>query len=356
MFSLPKKKIRVFLGLMLIAFALMECRRQKEEYGSESGPPIGADEVIVSECSKDTSSSGLSISGKIKDAVTGDNLSASLNLLCNGEFFAASSATATDGYSFKNLRATTYTFYSNSITDYENINETTSITASTDDLHLYASPTCIKDTSESGLTISGNIRDGMTGENLSGTVYLLCNGEIYDSSSVTTTGGYSFSNVRPNNYTLYSNSITNYREINETKTLSSSEDSLEVFTLMTSKSTDRITIILSWGSLSSGAPSDLDANLTSAGGSVIIGGEVVHIPKPAPVVAESVAAAEVGARVSQADIIKLAENVKAAKQNVSIASSSKNVTIYTNEFDELAERIIKKNAIRPYPDINVTPK
>ena len=110
MFSLPKKKIWVFLLLMLLAVAMMECRQQKEEYGSESGPPIGADEVLVSECSKDTSGSGLSISGKIKDAVTGDSLSASLNLLCNGEFFAASSATATDGYSFKNLRATTYTF------------------------------------------------------------------------------------------------------------------------------------------------------------------------------------------------------------------------------------------------------
>ena len=46
---------------------------------------------------------------------------------------------------------------------------------------------------------------------------------------------------------------------------------------------------------------------------------------------------------------------KVIKQNVSIATSSKNVTIYSNEFDELAERIIKKNAIRPYPDINVTP-
>ena len=46
---------------------------------------------------------------------------------------------------------------------------------------------------------------------------------------------------------------------------------------------------------------------------------------------------------------------KATEQNVSISTSSKNVTIYSNEFDELAERIIKKNAIRPYPDINVTP-
>ena len=96
MFSLPKKKIWVFLLLMLLSVALIECR-QKEEYGSESGPPIGADEVIVSECSKDTSGSGLSISGKIKDAATGDNLAASLNLLCNGEFFAASTATGTDG-------------------------------------------------------------------------------------------------------------------------------------------------------------------------------------------------------------------------------------------------------------------
>ena len=46
---------------------------------------------------------------------------------------------------------------------------------------------------------------------------------------------------------------------------------------------------------------------------------------------------------------------KATKQNASIASSSKNVKIYSNKFKELAERIIKKNAIRPYPDINVTP-
>jgi hypothetical protein len=46
---------------------------------------------------------------------------------------------------------------------------------------------------------------------------------------------------------------------------------------------------------------------------------------------------------------------KPSKQTVSIASSSKNVTIYSNKFKELAERIIKKNAIRPYPDINVTP-
>ena len=51
----------------------------------------------------------------------------------------------------------------------------------------------------------------------------------------------------------------------------------------------------------------------------------------------------------------LKKEKKTSKQNVSIASSSKNVTIYSNEFDELAERIIKKNAIRPYPDINVTP-
>ena len=53
----------------------------------------------------------------------------------------------------------------------------------------------------------------------------------------------------------------------------------------------------------------------AAGGSVIIAGEVVHIPKPAPAVAETVAAAEVGARVSQAEIIKLADNVKAARKN-----------------------------------------
>ena len=46
---------------------------------------------------------------------------------------------------------------------------------------------------------------------------------------------------------------------------------------------------------------------------------------------------------------------KVIKQNVNIASNSKNITIYSNDFDELAERIIKKNAIRPYPDINVTP-
>ena len=46
---------------------------------------------------------------------------------------------------------------------------------------------------------------------------------------------------------------------------------------------------------------------------------------------------------------------KPSKLTVSIASSSKNVTIYSNKFKELAERIIKKNAIRPYPDINVTP-
>ena len=46
---------------------------------------------------------------------------------------------------------------------------------------------------------------------------------------------------------------------------------------------------------------------------------------------------------------------KATKQNVNITSSSKSVTIYSNIFKELAERITKKNAIRPYPDINVTP-
>ncbi len=46
---------------------------------------------------------------------------------------------------------------------------------------------------------------------------------------------------------------------------------------------------------------------------------------------------------------------KVSKQTVSIASSSKNITIYSNKFKELAESIIKKNAIRPYPDINVTP-
>ena len=46
---------------------------------------------------------------------------------------------------------------------------------------------------------------------------------------------------------------------------------------------------------------------------------------------------------------------KVIKRNVSIASSSKNVTIYSNKFKELEEKIIKKNAIRPYPDINVTP-
>ena len=46
---------------------------------------------------------------------------------------------------------------------------------------------------------------------------------------------------------------------------------------------------------------------------------------------------------------------KTTKQNVNTASSSKNVTTYSNKFKELAERIINKNAIRPYPDINVTP-
>ena len=46
---------------------------------------------------------------------------------------------------------------------------------------------------------------------------------------------------------------------------------------------------------------------------------------------------------------------KASKQNVTLAPSSKDVTIYSNKFSELAERILKKNAIRPYPDINDTP-
>ena len=49
------------------------------------------------------------------------------------------------------------------------------------------------------------------------------------------------------------------------------------------------------------------------------------------------------------------KEIKPSKQTVSIASSSKNVTIYSNKFKELADIIIKKNAIRPYPDINVTP-
>ncbi len=45
---------------------------------------------------------------------------------------------------------------------------------------------------------------------------------------------------------------------------------------------------------------------------------------------------------------------KTPKQNVSLASSE-SVTIYSNKFKELTERINKKNAIRPYPDINATP-
>ena len=47
---------------------------------------------------------------------------------------------------------------------------------------------------------------------------------------------------------------------------------------------------------------------------------------------------------------------KISKQKASLASSSENVTIYSNKFNELVGRINKKNAIRPYPDINATPK
>ena len=49
------------------------------------------------------------------------------------------------------------------------------------------------------------------------------------------------------------------------------------------------------------------------------------------------------------------KEIKASKQNVTLAPSSEDVTIYSNKFRELAERILKKNAIRPYPDINATP-
>ena len=46
---------------------------------------------------------------------------------------------------------------------------------------------------------------------------------------------------------------------------------------------------------------------------------------------------------------------KRSKQNAIMASNSENVKINPNKFNELTERIIKKNAIRPYPDINATP-
>ena len=46
---------------------------------------------------------------------------------------------------------------------------------------------------------------------------------------------------------------------------------------------------------------------------------------------------------------------KILEKNISSKSSMKNIEISSNKFGELVEKIIKKNYLRAYPDINDIP-
>ena len=49
------------------------------------------------------------------------------------------------------------------------------------------------------------------------------------------------------------------------------------------------------------------------------------------------------------------KNTKISKQKVSIVTAFENITIASNEFKKLADRITKNNSFRPYPNINDIP-
>ena len=46
---------------------------------------------------------------------------------------------------------------------------------------------------------------------------------------------------------------------------------------------------------------------------------------------------------------------KTSTQNVNINTTSTNISIDSSKFDELVEKITKRNTLRPYPDINDIP-
>ncbi len=130
-------------------------------------------------------------------------------------------------------------------------------------------PQCEWETSGSGITISGMVKDGMTAESLSANILLYAsNGAFCDNSTATASTEYSFSNLKAGTYTFQS-TITDYRDINESKTITSSRTGLDLYSLKNINSTDKITIILSWGDQASGAPKDLDSYISNSAGTTV---------------------------------------------------------------------------------------
>lgn len=127
-------------------------------------------------------------------------------------------------------------------------------------------PQCDRDTSGSGISISGMVKDGMTADNLSANILLYAsNGAFCDNSTATASTEYSFSNLKSGTYTFQS-TITDYQDISESKTITSSRSGLDLYSLKNVNSTDKITIILSWGNQASGAPKDLDSYISNSAG------------------------------------------------------------------------------------------
>ncbi len=130
-------------------------------------------------------------------------------------------------------------------------------------------PQCLKDTSGNGYNISGAVKDGMTGDNLSSSLRLYSSeGMFCDNSTTTTISAFSFSDLSSGNYVI-KGSVNGYSDINEKINVDSSYSAQNIYTIKSIYSTNRIAIILSWGDKSSGAPKDIDAYLKSNTGNTI---------------------------------------------------------------------------------------
>ena len=124
-------------------------------------------------------------------------------------------------------------------------------------------PQCIKNSSGNGYTISGAVKDGMTGDNLTSKLILYSSeGMFCDNSTTTTSSSFSFSNLSSGNYNI-KGLATNYSNINENIIVNDSYANQNIFTIKSASSINRIVIILSWGDKYSGAPEDIDAYLMS---------------------------------------------------------------------------------------------
>ena len=133
------------------------------------------------------------------------------------------------------------------------------------------SPVCVvsgDNGSTSSISISGYVKDGITGNKLSGTVNLYDSTGItlLDNSSVSSSSKYSFADLTPGTYVLKP-VATDYVSVTDTRCLTSSNNSMDLIALTSSQATNANVTVLTWGDSNSGAPADLDSGLLASGGS-----------------------------------------------------------------------------------------